>query len=73
MQLNPVKLNVLSSRYFFTLFVYRGYCVTYLFIYLRFYVTFNTLHIISRWIVLQAEENSTYSGQGSVLLTANHR
>ena len=33
----------------------------YLFIYLGFYVTLNTVQVISRWVVGRAEETSTYS------------
>ena len=36
----------------------------YLFIYLGFYVTFNTVQVISRWVVGRAEETSTYSSSG---------
>ena len=32
-----------------------------LFIYLGFYVAFNTVQVISRWVVGRAEETSTYS------------
>ena len=32
-----------------------------LFIYLGFYVAFNTVQVISRWVVRMAEETSTYS------------
>ena len=31
------------------------------FIYLGFYVAFNTVQVISRWVVGRAEETSTYS------------
>ena len=34
------------------------------FIYLGFYVTFNTLQVISRQVVGRAEETSTYSSLG---------
>ena len=33
----------------------------YLFIYWGFYVAFNTVQVISQWVVLWAEETSTYS------------
>ena len=33
--------------------------VVYLFIYLGFYVTFNTVQVISRWVDGRAEETST--------------
>ena len=36
----------------------------YLFIYLGLYVTFNTVQVISRWVVGRAEETSTYSSSG---------
>ena len=36
----------------------------YLFIYLGFYMAFNTLQVISRWVVGRAEETSTYSSSG---------
>ena len=32
-----------------------------LFIYLGVYVAFNTVHVISRWVIGRAEETSTYS------------
>ena len=35
-----------------------------LFIYLRFYVTFNTVQVISRWVVGRVEETSTHSSLG---------
>ena len=41
----------------------------YLFIYLGFYVAFNTVQVISRWVVGKAEETSTYSSLG--FCTAN--
>ena len=34
------------------------------FIYLGFYVTFNTVQVISRWVVGRAEETSTYGSLG---------
>ena len=40
------------------------------FIYLWFYVTFNTVQVKSRWVVGRAEETSTVR-QGSVLSTAD--
>ena len=36
----------------------------YLFIYFGFYVAFNTVQVISRWVVGRAEETSTYSSLG---------
>ena len=40
-------------------------CNTYLFIvYLGFYVAFNTVQVVSRWVVGRAEETSTYSFSG---------
>ena len=36
----------------------------YLFVYLGFYVAFNTVQVISRWVVGRAEETSTYSSLG---------
>ena len=42
-----------------------------LFIYLRFYITFNTVQVISRRVVGRAEETSTYSSLG--LCTVNCR
>ena len=36
----------------------------YLFIYLGFYVAFNTVQVISRWVVGRAEKTSTYSSLG---------
>ena len=37
------------------------------FICFGFYVTFNTVQVISRRVVERAEETSTYSSKGSVL------
>ena len=34
------------------------------FIYLGFYVAFNTVQVISRWVVGRTEETSTYSSSG---------
>ena len=34
------------------------------FIYLEFYVAFNTVQVISRWVVGRAEETSSYSSLG---------
>ena len=42
-----------------------------IFIYLGFYVAFNTVQVISRWVVGRAEETSTYSSLG--LCTVNCR
>ena len=39
-------------------------CYIYLFIYLGFYVAFNTVQVISRRVVGRAEETSTYSSLG---------
>ena len=38
--------------------------ISYLFIYLRFYVAVNTVQVISRWVVGKAEETSAYSSSG---------
>ena len=46
---HPVKLNVLDMLSF---------------IYLGFYVAFNTVQVISRQVVGRAEETSTYSSLG---------
>ena len=35
-----------------------------LFIYLGFYIAFNIVQVISRWVVGRAEETSTYSSLG---------
>ena len=40
------------------------YIIFILFIYLGFYVAFNTVQVISRWVVGRAEETSTYSPLG---------
>ena len=37
-----------------------------LFIYLGFYIAFNTVQVISRWVVGRAEETSTYSSSGFI-------
>ena len=42
----------------------RGYVYLFLFIYLGFYVAFNTVQVISRRVVGRAEETSTYSSLG---------
>ena len=42
-----------------------------IFIYLRFYVAFNTVQVKSQWVVGRAEETSTYSSLG--LCTVNFR
>ena len=39
-------------------------CASCLFIYLGFYVSFNTVQVISRWVVGKAEDTSTYSSLG---------
>ena len=39
-------------------------CKIYLFIYLGFYLVFNTVQVISRQVVGRAEETSTYSSSG---------
>ena len=51
-----MKLNV-GEMYIASLSV--GPCD--LFIYLGFYVVFNTVQVISQWVVRRAEETSTYS------------
>ena len=38
--------------------------IIYLFIYLGFYIAFNTVQVISRWVVGRGEETSTYSSSG---------
>ena len=38
--------------------------MVYLFIYLGFYIIFNTVQVILRWVVGRAEETSTYSSLG---------
>ena len=43
---------------------YFGYNTLHLFIYLGFYVAFNTVQVISRRAVGRAEETSTYSSSG---------
>ena len=35
-----------------------------LFIYVGFYIAFNTVQVISRWVVGRAKETSTYSSSG---------
>ena len=47
------------------------YVSYHLFIYLGFYTAFNTVEVISRWVVGRAEETSTYSSLG--LCTVNCR
>ena len=43
------------------------------FIYLGFYVTFNSVQVISRRVVGRAEETSTYSSSGFCTVTADQR
>ena len=43
---------------------YKAHLCIYLFIYLGFYVAFNTVQVISRRVVVRAEEISTYSSLG---------
>ena len=50
---------------------FSSFLAFYLFIYLGFYVAFNTVQVISRWVVGRAEETSTYSSLG--LCTVNCR
>ena len=45
--------------------------VFFLFIHLGFYVTFNTVQVISRWVVGRTEETSTYSSLGFCKLSTN--
>ena len=45
-------------------FSFVNHYFVYLFIYLGFYVTFNTVQVISRRVVGRAEETSTYSLSG---------
>ena len=48
--------------YLYFLSIYGEFLLSiYLFIYLGFYVTFNTVQVISRWVVGRAEETSAYS------------
>ena len=60
----PFHINVIDvitqTQYLFILFIYLG-----------FYVAFNTVQVISRWVVGRAEETSTYSSLG--LCTVNCR
>ena len=51
-------------RLFYAIKCNKFYCNLTLFIYLRFYVAFNTVQVISRWVVGRAEETSTYSSLG---------
>ena len=44
-----------------------------IFIYLGFYVTFNTVQVTSRWVVGRTEETSTYSSSGFCTVTADQR
>ena len=54
-----------TSVFMATLFLFLGllFC-GHLFIYLGFYVAFNTVQVISRRVVGRAEETSTYSSLG---------
>ena len=49
------------SRFYFVIGAFAMYM---LFIYLGFYVAFNTVQVISRRVVGRAEETSTYSSSG---------
>ena len=42
----------------------KGVLYIYVFIYLGFYIAFNTVQVISRRVVRRAEETSTYSSLG---------
>ena len=44
--------------------LYVFLCHAFLFIYCGFYVTFNTVQVISRRVIGRAEETSTYSSSG---------
>ena len=57
MQIPPVKINRLSSLSQSWVLT----CQFILFIYLGFYVAFNTVQVISQRVVGRAEETSTYS------------
>ena len=62
----PLHLHIFS--------LFEDHCCKmtfYLFIYLGFYVAFNTVQVISRRVVGRAEETSTYSSLG--LCTVNCR
>ena len=54
------NINVLSLKLCLT----NMYMALVVFIYLGFYVTFNTVQVISRRVVERAEETSTYSSLG---------
>ena len=54
----------IHSLHFYKSKIYRNLIKKILFIYLGFYVAFNTVQVISRWIVGRAEETSRYSSTG---------
>ena len=47
------RMNVIFSSFFLSFFIYLG-----------FYIAFNTVQVISRQVVGRAEETSTYSSTG---------
>ena len=57
-------INILELWYMLMRYFLQGPSMTSLFIYLGFYVAFNTVQVISRRVVGRAEETSTYSSLG---------
>ena len=58
--ITPPCLATISMKQHFAIHI----CNRNLFIYLGFYIAFNTVQVISRWVVGRAEEISTYSLSG---------
>ena len=63
--INILGNQLLKPRFYFIFFIWGFTSLSiYLFIYLGFYVAFNTVQVISRRVVGRAEETSTYSSLG---------
>ena len=60
--------KVISEFFFVVVFI----LVTYLFIYLGFYVAFNTVQVTSRRVVGRADETRTYSSLGLFILVTKY-
>ena len=56
-----------------TSWYFNSQLVVSLFIYLGFYIIFNTVQVISQWVVLWVEETSTYSWSRFCLETTDQR
>ena len=61
-EMQKSQFSFLATRAYLDLF--KNTCNSTVFIYLGFYVAFNTVQVISRRVVGRAEETSTYSSLG---------